>query len=131
MGNAEDTGGQDGQPRAFNDRGQVVFRAFFTDSTVAVVSALVGGPIRLADTPPIHGPARQNTYRKDTPLVVAADAVAEVPTSDAADNNAGCLNFASPGSGEDLAILLRYDAVNTRLESLHAYLTTAGANGGG
>lgn len=51
------SGGQDGRAVAFNDAGQLAFRASFTDGSDAVYVARVGGAARLSLNPPIYGPS--------------------------------------------------------------------------
>ncbi len=129
------SGEEDGKASSFNDRGQLAFQLTFTNSTAAVGSLLVGGPVRLSAAKPLLGPAISNAYGDPSPLALTNNSsnctqTSFIETSLGADNNAGYAAFANINTNFNVSILLRVSTSNTTLVPLENYLQAAGASGG-
>ena len=95
--------GGEGKWTSFNDSSQLIYSAFFSDNTRAVLTARVGGSARLTDTAPVLGPAVANGYGTVTP--------ADFQETVAVSGDIGYLRFSGVApAGANALILLDFSA---------------------
>jgi hypothetical protein len=122
------SGGGEGRQTSFNDSSQLAYTAPFTDGTLAVINARVGGAARASNTAPVLGASVNNNFFSLSPLPEY--------TYGPVSGEIGYLKFVAVSGGQ-LKVLLDFSGSNIsgavaeleRHASIHGYtVSTATAS---